>query len=136
MVKSPHVVFGGSDAGAHYDMMANEALPIRTLITRVRDEGSLTLEEAVRGFTAVAAESIGLIDRGRLAPGMAADVVALDLDGLGEGEPRLVNDLPASSPRLTRQSHGLHYSVVNGRLLIEDGNLSGDLPGHLLRAGA
>ena len=58
MVKSPHVVFGGTDAGAHYDMLANEGLPIRTLMKRVRDEGSLTLEEVVRGFTAVAPESI------------------------------------------------------------------------------
>lgn len=136
IVKSPYVVFGGSDAGAHYDMMANEGIPVRTLITRVREEGSLTLEQTIRGFTSVAAASIGLRDRGTLAPGMKADVIAFDLAELDEGEPRLVADLPAGSPRLVRDGKGIRHSIVNGRPLIEDGALTGAMPGTLLRSPA
>ena len=45
----------GHYAGAHLDMMCNEGLPVRTIVERVRGEGSMTIEETVRGYTSAVA---------------------------------------------------------------------------------
>jgi N-acyl-D-aspartate/D-glutamate deacylase len=135
LVASPYVLFGGTDAGAHVDMLANESLCARTLEWRVRDEASLSLEEAVRRFTSGIADAIGLPGRGRLVPGQAADIVVFDLDRIGATDAHLVNDLPGGCARLATEARGVTHVIVNGGVVYHDGKPSGDLPGRLLRSG-
>jgi N-acyl-D-aspartate/D-glutamate deacylase len=135
MAHSPYVMFGGSDAGAHLDMLANESLPARTLEWRVRDQGSLTLEEAVRGFTSALADAIGLPGRGRLEPGAAGDVVVFDLDRIGAGDAHVINDLPGGGGRLMTEARGMQYTIVDGEIVFDAGKATGALPGRLLRSG-
>ena len=135
MVASPHVLFGGSDAGAHLDMLANESLPARTLAWRVRDQGSLAIEEAIRRFTSAIADAIGLAGRGRLAPGMAADVVVFDLERVGAGDAHVASDLPGGGGRLVTEARGVQYTIVNGEIVFAGGTATGSLPGGLLRSG-
>ena len=134
MAASPYVIYGGSDAGAHMDMLANESLPARALDWRVREQGVLTLEETVRRFSAGVAEAVGLPGRGRLAPGLAGDVVVFDADAVRPGSAYVVDDLPGGGERMMTRSFGFHLTVVDGQIAFTDGEPTGDLPGRLLRS--
>jgi N-acyl-D-aspartate/D-glutamate deacylase len=135
LVASPFVLFGGSDAGAHVDMLANESLSARTLEWRVHEEGSLSLEEVVRRFTSGIADAIGLRGRGRISAGYAADLMVFDLGQIGAGAAHVVEDLPGGCARLATEARGVSYVMVNGSLVFEHGTPTGNLPGRLLRSG-
>jgi N-acyl-D-aspartate/D-glutamate deacylase len=126
------VVFGGSDAGAHLDFMANEPMPSRAIALRVREQGILSLEEVVHGFTGRLAQVFGIQDRGVLASGMAADLCVFDLSSIGAGMPQMVTDLPGNSVRFVTEARGIHYTMVNGKVVSEDGQSTGALSGQLL----
>ena len=96
----------------------------RLLGRYVREDGLLTLEEAVRKMTSLAAQRVGLVDRGRLAPGMHADVVLFD--------PATVIDR-ATFERPQLLSTGIRYVFVNGIAVIAEGTPTGALPGRALR---
>lgn len=90
----------------------------------VREEGLLGLEECVAKMTGRAADRLGLADRGRVAPGMAADLVVFD--------PLTVADRATfEEPRLT--AAGIAHVMVNGVFVIEDGARTGALPGRSVR---
>jgi N-acyl-D-aspartate/D-glutamate deacylase len=126
------VVFGGSDAGAHLDFMSNEPLPGRALALRVREQGLLSLEEVVHGFTGRLAQAFGLEGRGVLAPGLAADVCVFDLEQIGAEMPRMVDDLPGKSVRFVTDPRGIYQTIVNGVVVSEEGQSTDALPGQLL----
>ncbi len=126
------VVFGGSDAGAHLDFMSNEPLPSRALALRVREQGVLSLEEVVHGFTGRLAEVFGLERRGVLAPGMAADICVFDINEIGAGMPYMVNDLPANRERFVTEPKGIYQTVVNGVVVSDLGESTGALAGQVL----
>lgn len=96
----------------------------RVLGTYVRDERVLSLPEAVRRLSALPAENLGLRDRGRLAPGMFADVVAFD--------PATVAD-HATYVRPHALATGMRHVAVNGTLALRDGVPTGALPGRFVR---
>jgi N-acyl-D-aspartate/D-glutamate deacylase len=136
MAASPFVIYGGSDAGAHIDILANESLPARALDWRVREQGSLTLEETVRRFSSGVADAIGLPGRGRLAPGLAGDVVVFDPATVASGDAYVVDDLPGGGERMVTRSVGVHHTIVGGQVAFSDGQPTGALPGRLLRSSA
>ena len=72
-------------------------------------------------------------DRGLLWQGMAADIVIFDLDTIAAHEPEEVADLPAGMKRLNQLATGVDYTIVNGRVLMEDGVPTGALPGRVMR---
>ncbi len=95
----------------------------RLLARYVREEGVLTLEEAVRKMTGAPAERLGLKDRGRLAAGCAADLTLFD--------PERIRDV-ATFEDPCRFPEGIPYVVVNG-VLVKDGDQhTGALPGRML----
>jgi N-acyl-D-amino-acid deacylase len=96
----------------------------RILRKYVREEKKLTLEDAIRKFSALPAQRMRLIDRGVLKEGMWADVVVFD--------PNTVRDL-ATFDDPNRLSEGMQYVLVNGVPVIEDGKMTGALPGKVLR---
>ena len=92
----------------------------------VRDEALLSLEEAVAKMTSMPAARLGLKDRGRLADGFVADVVVFD--------PATVRaNATYDEPR--RFPDGIDHVIVDGRLVIENGEHTGELPGRALRRG-
>ena len=99
----------------------------RVIAKYVREDGILTLEEAVRRMTSLAARRLGVHDRGLVAPGMAADLVIFD--------PARLRDRADFGAGATLQSEGVDYLIVNGGLVIEDGELTDAKPGRLLRRG-
>jgi N-acyl-D-amino-acid deacylase len=96
----------------------------RILRKYVREEKKLTLEEAIRKFSALPAQRMRLTDRGVLKLGMWADVVVFD--------PATVRDV-ATFDDPNRLSEGMEYVLINGVPVIENGNMTGALPGKVLR---
>jgi N-acyl-D-aspartate/D-glutamate deacylase len=136
ILRSPHVLVGLSDAGAHVEFDAAFGYGTTLLGEWVRERGTLSLEEAIRKLTFQVASVYGLEGRGLLRPGYAADLAIFDPQTVAAGEPEWVEDYPANTRRLAQPSTGMHYTVVNGQVIYADGALSGDLPGHVLRGRA
>jgi len=130
----PRTVVGGSDAGAHLDMMCG-AIYTSSLLASVRDHGTLTWEEAVRQLTDVPASLYGLRARGRIEIGAHADLVIFDPSRVGPGPERTVDDLPGGASRLYADANGYEHVIVNGTAVVESGRLTGATPGTLLRSG-
>ena len=96
----------------------------RILRKYVREEKKLTLEDAIRKFSALAAQRMRLTDRGVLKLGMWADIVVFD--------PETVRDV-ATFDNPNRLSEGMTYVLVNGVAVIDNGKMTGALPGKVLR---
>jgi N-acyl-D-amino-acid deacylase len=96
----------------------------RILRKYVREEKALTLEDAIRKFSALPAQRLRLTDRGVLKAGMWADVVVFD--------PATVRDL-ATFDNPNQLSEGMEYVLVNGAPVIEQGKMTGALPGKVVR---
>lgn len=112
---------GGSSVASH--PRAWGAFP-RIFARYVRELGVLTLEEAVHKASAVAANEIGAYDRGRLSPGLAADIVVFD--------PLRIRDRATfAEPALA--SEGISHVLVNGTVVLEQGTYTGAKPGTVLR---
>jgi N-acyl-D-aspartate/D-glutamate deacylase len=133
--RDPRAVIGGSDAGAHLDMMCGAIYSTAVLAHGVREFGVVSLEEAVRYLTDVPARLYGLTGRGRIADGWNADLVLFDPDTVGYEAERTRTDLPGGAWRLYAGSTGVERVLVNGVAVVEGGALSGALPGRLLRSG-
>ncbi len=134
--QDPRVIIGGSDAGAHHDMLATFGFFTDFVGPTVRDRQLITLEDAVCKVTSVPADLYGLRDRGRLAPGAFADVVVFDPDTVGTGPVGLRMDMPKQQPRLFAAATGVDEVIVNGVTVVEQGEVSGDTPGSVLRSDA
>jgi N-acyl-D-aspartate/D-glutamate deacylase len=132
--RDPRTVIGGSDAGAHLDMMCG-AVYTTSLLASVRSRGGLGIEEAVHLLTDAPAQLYGLADRGRLQPGYRADLVAFDPDTVGYGPETTRHDLPGGAWRLYTESTGIEHVYLNGTPVVSSGQLTGATPGTLLRSG-
>ncbi len=132
MLKDPNTLLE-TDAGAHLSSLCNADFPTYVLAHWVRETGVLSLEEAVARLTARPADAFGLADRGRLTPGLAADVVIFDLERVGGGQLQTVYDLPAHQPRLIQQARGLQMVIVNGEVVLEEAKHTGAVPGRVVR---
>ena len=77
-VADPRLIIGLSDGGAHVDQHCDAGYPTYLIGTWSRDKQLLNLEHAVKRLTSEPADLFGIADRGRLAPGMAADVTIFD----------------------------------------------------------
>ncbi|MHB1924529.1 MAG: N-acyl-D-amino-acid deacylase family protein [Acidimicrobiales bacterium] len=132
--RDPRTVVGGSDAGAHLDMMCG-AVYSTSLLASVRDHGTVSWEEAVQQLSDVPARLYGLRGRGRLAEGWAADVVLFDPDRVAPGKERTVEDLPGGAWRLYAGAEGVEHVLVNGTAVVKEGVATGAVPGSLLRSG-
>ncbi|VAZ61291.1 N-acyl-D-amino-acid deacylase family protein [Mycobacterium kansasii] len=133
--RHPGAVIGGSDAGAHLDMMCGAIYTTSLLGKGVREHRVVTLEEAVRLITDVPARFYGLTQRGRIAPGWHADLVLFDPATVGHGPERTRYDLPAGAPRLVADARGISSVLVGGVEVCRDGVATGALPGTVLRSG-
>lgn len=128
----PWVSFGSDEAsmapegdfvksGCHPRAYGNFA---RLLGRYVRDEKIVPLEEAVRRLTSLPASNLGIVERGRLAPGYFADVAVFDAD-------TIIDHATFQEPH--RYATGMHHVVVNGVPVLRDGEHTGATPGRVVR---
>jgi len=133
--RDDRTVVGGSDAGAHLDMMCGATYSTFLIGEAVRERHLLTLEAAVHQLTDVPARLYGLIGRGRLAEGCCADVVVFDPARVGPRPERTHDDVPGGASRIVADAEGVEHVFVNGTEIVRSDSLTGATPGVVLRSG-
>jgi dihydroorotase/N-acyl-D-amino-acid deacylase len=131
-LKQPWVSIDNDSQGTAPDGLLGEEHPHpraygtfpRILRKYVREEHALTLEDAIRKFSALPAQRLRLTDRGVLKQGMWADVVIFD--------PATIRDV-ATYEQPNQLSQGMEYVLVNGVPVISESKMTGALPGKVLR---
>ena len=92
----------------------------------VREQGLLSLQQAIRKMTWLPARTFGIKDRGVIRPGAFADLVVFDTSAIRDTS---TPDRPSSPPL------GAVHVLVNGRFAMRDGRVTGQKPGKGLRSG-
>jgi len=135
MLAHPNTVIGLADGGAHLGTICDASFPttLLTLWVRDRDHGRLDLPFAVQRHTSATARTVGLLDRGVLAPGYRADVNLIDFERLTARKPEMHHDLPAGGKRLVQSADGYVATLVAGAITYENGETCGPLPGRLVQ---
>jgi N-acyl-D-amino-acid deacylase len=136
LINEPRIMIGLSDGGAHVDSLCDAGYATYLLGTWVREREAMTLERAVQRITTEPAALFGIKNRGRIAPGLAADFAIFDMATVGSnkrGEMRY--DLPGGGRRLVVPARGVEYTIVNGLPVFEHGKDTGQRPGEVLRSG-
>jgi N-acyl-D-amino-acid deacylase len=134
LLHHPQMMLGLGDSGAHVGQIMDASLPTFFLSHWVRDRGTFTIEDGVRRLTSDTAGVFGIADRGVVREGAFADLNVLDLDRLHLPLPEYVHDFPGGAGRYVQRGAGYDATVVNGRVFMEEGEPTGDLPGTLLRS--
>ena len=116
LINHPLCHFGASDAGAHITQFCGTGDTTHLLEHYVRETGQMSLERAVHRMTDEVAQDWGLLDRGRLEVGKAADIVIFDPASVTVGAEEFVDDFPGEARRYVRKSQGYHSVYVNGAL--------------------
>lgn len=135
MLRHQHTVMALGDGGAHYGLICDASYTTHALTywTRDRQGERWPLAWTVRQLTDVPARTVGLGDRGRLAPGFKADINVIDLDRLAVAAPHPVHNLPGGGRRLEQKAQGYRATIVGGDVTYRDGTFTGALPGRLVR---
>ena len=137
MLVDRNAIVGLGDGGAHANFIcdaSNTTFLLSHWACRRNRGPRLPIEQVVAKITSEPADFYNLTDRGRIAPGLRADLNIIDLDELAVGPPYLVRDLPAGGARLIQSAHGYKATFVRGRLTRRNGVDTGERPGRLLRS--
>jgi N-acyl-D-aspartate/D-glutamate deacylase len=129
----PNAIIGLSDGGAHVQFHGGYGYSTRLLGHWVRQEHIMPLEQAVRRLTFESASTFGIFDRGLLRPGMVADITIFDPDTVRPLPADIVHDFPAGGWRMRELAEGIHYTIVNGQVLLDNGQHTGALPGRIVK---
>jgi N-acyl-D-aspartate/D-glutamate deacylase len=121
ILSHPRIHIGASDAGAHVAQFCGAGDTGYLLARWVRDLKAFTLEHAVHRLTGQLADDFGIRGRGRIAPGLAADLVIFDADTIDRGNEEFINDVPGGGNRYIRHAKGIDAVVVNGAVAWESG---------------
>jgi len=128
MLNHPHSIVSLSDAGAHLTFFNDAGFGLHLLGHWSRERGAMSLSEAVRRLTSHPAGVLGLVGRGTIAAGQAADLLLFDPKTVGRGPKRRVHDLPAGAARLTTDATGVEGVWVNGRQVADAKGVLADAP--------
>jgi N-acyl-D-aspartate/D-glutamate deacylase len=136
MLCDPRSVPGLSDGGAHCGIICDASFPTYLLThwTRDRKRGEkLSIPFVVAAQSRKTALSVGLTDRGVIAPGYKADLNVIDYDKLHLHPPKVHYDLPVGGRRLLQQVDGYEATIVSGVVTQRGGTATGNRPGRLIR---
>ena len=130
---SPYTVIGTTDGGARPDKGDRTDYSTRLLSYWVREKGIMSVEEAVYRMTGKTALMHDLHDRGFIAAGKAADITIFDPDTIASKPREPMYQFPGGEMHVKQGATGIDYVIVNGEVLLEDGEHTGALPGQVLR---
>jgi N-acyl-D-aspartate/D-glutamate deacylase len=133
VLRHPRAVMTFSDSGAHVSQICDSSLQTYFLASWMREREEFTLEQAVRMITWEPASAWGMLGRGLIRPGWIADVNVLDPAEIEPLLPVVKRDLPGGATRLEQRSKGIAATIVAGKLVIDHGEPTGELPGRLVR---
>jgi N-acyl-D-aspartate/D-glutamate deacylase len=136
MMTRQRTVGAVSDAGAHLQMLCGGGETTLLLTRYVRDEGRMTIEQAVHVLTGKLAAFFGLADRGVLKPGYRADIVVFNLDEIERRPVQKRFDVPDGDGgltwRFTRAAAPMRLTLVNGVVTFDGVSSTGAMPGAFL----
>lgn len=136
MLTDPTTVVGLADAGAHVKIICDGSSPSTQLSHWCRDRrrgDRIPVELLVHKQTGRNADLYGFADRGRLVPGLRADINVIDLEALSVRRPQAHADLPDGSVRLLQPVEGYLATFVAGTRTRADDADTGARPGRLVR---
>jgi N-acyl-D-aspartate/D-glutamate deacylase len=133
MIEHPLTNIGLGDSGAHTSQTCDASYATFILAYWVREKRRFALEHAVRKLTYDPARVWGLHDRGLIRRGAAADLNVIDLDRLDVFAPEIRHEFPTGAAHLTQGARGYDATIVNGKVLMRNGEHTGALPGRVLR---
>lgn len=136
MLANPNAIMGLGDGGAHVGVILDAGFPTFLLTYWVKDRARFELAEAVRRLTSDTADAVGLGDRGRIRPGLKADLNVIDMDHLRFGSPYVAYDLPTGGKRLLQRAEGYAATIVSGQVTYRNGVPTAARPGRLVRSVA
>jgi N-acyl-D-aspartate/D-glutamate deacylase len=131
--RDPRMVIGTSDGGAHLARDDGADWSSYFLRSWVLDRQVWTLEEGIRQITQVPAALLGFHDRGVVAVGRWADLMVFEPETVGPWRKEFVADLPGGVGRFKAWGQGVRATVVNGSVIVREGQLTDSLPGHVVR---
>ncbi len=134
LLRHPRTAMCFSDSGAHVSQIFDSSIYSYLLAYWVRERQLFTLEQAVQMITSRPADIWRLADRGRLMQGYAADITIFDPTTVAPRMPTVVEDLPGGAVRIDQRADGYRATIVNGKVLTENGEPTEARPGRLLRA--
>lgn len=132
LINHPLLHFGASDAGAHITQFCGTGDTTHMLEHYVRETGRLSLERAVHRMTGEVAQDWGILDRGTIEAGKAADLVLFDLDAIKCGAEEFVDDFPGEANRYVRRSEGYEAVIVNGQIVYDGLGYTEQRPGQVV----
>lgn len=132
-LKTDWIVPGVGDAGAHVSLVMDAGWTSFFISHWYRDQRAFSLEETIHMLTAKQNRVLNLADRGVLEVGRKADVNVLDIEQVEERQPQRVYDFPGGVPRLIQHGVGYRNTLVNGRVILEQNELTGERGGEVLR---
>ena len=139
LMNDPKTVGNISDAGAHLQMLCGGGENALLLTQYVRDEQSLSLEQAIHVMTGKLAEHFFLADRGEIKVGKRADIAVFNMDEIQRQQMEKAWDMPdgqgGTTWRFTRAAMPTRLTLVNGVPTFENGAYTGAKPGVFLSPG-
>ena len=135
IMSHPDIVLGLGDGGAHVGTICDASYSTFALMHWVRDRahGRKAVEDIVHRMTGATADIMSLTDRGRLAPGLRADINVIDLSRLALGAPEVHYSLPAGGRRLIQRASGYVATLIRGEIVSRNDTPTGAMPGQLIR---
>jgi N-acyl-D-aspartate/D-glutamate deacylase len=134
LISGGHILPGLGDAGAHVGQVMDSGWCSFVLSHWVRERGLFSAEDAVRRMSSAPARIMGLTDRGRLEPGLKADVNVIDLARVSERMPEYVHDFPNGAGRFVQRARGYRATLCNGAVILENDQHTGARGGQVLRS--
>jgi N-acyl-D-amino-acid deacylase len=133
MLSHPLTVIGDGDAGAHASQICDASFFTSFLADWVRRREAFSIEAGIRMCSFDQARQWGFADRGLIRQGLAADLLVFDLATIGPGSWFVDVDLPAGAKRVKQKATGIAATIVNGVVVIEADEHTGEAPGQVLR---
>ena len=134
LISGGHILPGLGDAGAHVGQVMDSGWCSFVLSHWVRERGLFSPEEAVRRMSSAPARIMGLTDRGRIEPGLKADLNVIDLARVSERMPEYVRDFPNGAGRFVQRARGYRATLCNGVPILEHDDHTGARAGAVLRS--
>jgi len=134
ILEKPYVMVGSDSAALTHELPLGAGQPHprnfgtfpAVLGNLARDEGSISIQEAIRKMTSAPCDRLRINNRGRLEAGLKADLVLFDPEKIRD---TTTYEKPVSYP------DGITMVLVNGKIVIEDGEHMGTRSGRVLRKG-
>jgi len=132
LLRAPGSVIGLGDAGAHVGQTCDAGVASFLLAYWVGHRRAFDLAETVKRLTLDPAVLYGIRGRGLVQRGWYADLNVIDLDRLAVHEPEVLDDFPTGARHLVQRADGYRATIVNGAILMRDGEHAGAFPGRVL----